>query len=274
MTSTDSRNVPAHDEHGRVHRRPAGGVALAARCGESTPTGQIERPVAIAVRGAAGRRSATRRPPTRPASQAPVLQELRSERFVDASPAQVWATLLDEGRYLCSERTMYRALAEKGEVRERRDQLTHPSYAWPELLAERPNELWSWYISKLLGPEKWTYFHLFVILDEDEDPMADPIAGQEGSCIENVEIGESIAARPVMIRKRPFPSRAWPVPAPANGDFGVVANSRTWCSAGTDPKMSREFGSSVDWVERESPRESSRPPSWRLKATGHIRGMH
>jgi putative transposase len=94
-----------------------------------------------------------------------VLQELRSERFVDASPAQVWATLLDEGRYLCSERTMYRLLAGQGEVRERRDQLTHPSYARPELLAERPNELWSWDISKLLGPEKWSYFYLYVILD-------------------------------------------------------------------------------------------------------------
>jgi putative transposase len=94
-----------------------------------------------------------------------VLQELHSERFVDASPAQVWATLLDEGRYLCSERTMYRLLAEQGEVRERRDQLTHPSYTRPELLAERPNELWSWDITKLLGPEKWSYFYLYVILD-------------------------------------------------------------------------------------------------------------
>ncbi len=94
-----------------------------------------------------------------------VLEELHSERFVDASPAQVWATLLDEGRYLCSERTMYRLLAERGEVRERRDQLTHPAYAKPELLAERPNELWSWDISKLLGPQKWTYFYLYVILD-------------------------------------------------------------------------------------------------------------
>ncbi len=94
-----------------------------------------------------------------------VLQELHSERFVDRSPAQVWATLLDEGRYLCSERTMYRLLAERGEVRERRDQLQHPSYARPELLAERPNELWSWDITKLLGPEKWSYYYLYVILD-------------------------------------------------------------------------------------------------------------
>lgn len=94
-----------------------------------------------------------------------VLEELHSERFVDCSPAQVWATLLDEGRYLASERTMYRILAEQGESRERRDQLVHPPYRRPELLAERPNELWSWDITKLLGPAKWTYFYLYVILD-------------------------------------------------------------------------------------------------------------
>jgi putative transposase len=95
-----------------------------------------------------------------------VLELLHSERFVDCSPAQVWATLLDEGRYLASERTMYRLLeAKHGGVRERRDQLTHLAYARPELLAERPNELWSWDISKLLGPKKWTYFYLYAILD-------------------------------------------------------------------------------------------------------------
>jgi putative transposase len=95
-----------------------------------------------------------------------VLEVLHSQRFVDSSPAQVWATLLDEDTYLCSERTMYRLLAARhGGVRERRDQLTHPAYAKPELLAERPNELWSWDISKLLGPAKWTYFYLYAILD-------------------------------------------------------------------------------------------------------------
>ena len=85
-----------------------------------------------------------------------MLAELRSERFVDSSPAQVWATLLDEGRYLASERTMYRLLAARGEVSERRDQLAYPAYERPELLAERPNEVWSWDISKLKGPAKWT----------------------------------------------------------------------------------------------------------------------
>jgi putative transposase len=111
-----------------------------------------------------------RRPvPARALSQAEreaVLAELHSERFVDCSPAQVWATLLDEGRYLASERTMYRILAaHQGPVRERRDQLEHPPYAAPELLAERPNEVWSWDISKLKGPAKWTHYYLYVILD-------------------------------------------------------------------------------------------------------------
>jgi putative transposase len=121
------------------------------------------------------RRPPTPRPP-RPRStparalsegeQEAVLAELHSERFVDCSPAQVWATLLDEGRYLASERTMYRLLAGRhGSVRERRDQLTHPAYARPELLACRPNEVWSWDISKLKGPAKWTCFYLYVILD-------------------------------------------------------------------------------------------------------------
>ncbi len=94
-----------------------------------------------------------------------VLAELHSERFQDCAPAQVWATLLDEGRYLASERTMYRILAAAGETHERRNQLIHPPYYKPELLAEQPNELWSWDISKLLGPTKWTYFYLYVILD-------------------------------------------------------------------------------------------------------------
>jgi len=97
--------------------------------------------------------------------QRAVLTELRSERFVDQAPAAVYAALLDEGRYLCSERTMYRLLSAAGELRERRDQLRHPAYAKPELLATRPNEVWSWDITKLLGPAKWTYYYLYVLLD-------------------------------------------------------------------------------------------------------------
>jgi len=94
-----------------------------------------------------------------------VLDELHCDRFVDKSPGEAWATLLDEGVYLCSERTMYRILADNEEVKERRNQLKHPAYTKPELLAEGPNEVWSWDITKLRGPVKWTYFYLYVILD-------------------------------------------------------------------------------------------------------------
>jgi putative transposase len=93
------------------------------------------------------------------------LEYLHSERFVDQAPHQVHATLLDEGIYVCSPRTMYRLLEEHGEVRERRDQLRHPAYQRPELLATRPNQVWTWDITKLRGPVKWTYFYLYVILD-------------------------------------------------------------------------------------------------------------
>lgn len=94
-----------------------------------------------------------------------VRQELNSERFQDSAPREVYATLMDEGRYLCSYRSMYRILAESQEVRERRNQLRHPHYTKPELLATAPNQLWSWDITKLLGPSKWTYYYLYVILD-------------------------------------------------------------------------------------------------------------
>ena len=94
-----------------------------------------------------------------------VLGHLNAERFRDQAPAEVYATLLDEGTYVCSLRTMYRILAQAGEIRERRDQLHHPQYQKPQLLATAPNQVWSWDITKLLGPVKWTYFYLYVILD-------------------------------------------------------------------------------------------------------------
>lgn len=97
--------------------------------------------------------------------RARVLSVLNSERFADKAPAQVYADLLDEETYLCSVRTMYRILAAAGEVRERRDQLRHPHYAKPELLATAPNQVWSWDITKLKGPQKWSYFYLYVVLD-------------------------------------------------------------------------------------------------------------
>ncbi len=94
-----------------------------------------------------------------------ILAVLHSDRFAELPPAEVYATLLDEGTYLCSIRTMYRLLEAQGEVRERRRQLQHPHYQAPELLATGPNQLWSWDITKLKGPVKWTYFYLYVILD-------------------------------------------------------------------------------------------------------------
>lgn len=90
---------------------------------------------------------------------------LNSPRFQDCAPREVYATLLDEGIYLCSWRTMYRILEVADEVRERRDQVRHPTYTKPELLATRPKQLWSWDITKLKGSTKWTYYYLYVILD-------------------------------------------------------------------------------------------------------------
>lgn len=94
-----------------------------------------------------------------------VLDVLHSERFMDKAPHEVYATLLDEGEYIGSVRTMYRILDDNEEVRERRNQLSHPAYQKPELLATAPNQVWSWDITKLLGPAKWTCFYLYVILD-------------------------------------------------------------------------------------------------------------
>lgn len=90
---------------------------------------------------------------------------LDSERFADSAPREVYATLLDEGQYYCSWRTMYRILAAQTEVRERRNQLRHPAYAKPELMATGSNQVWSWDITKLRGPSKGTYYYLYVILD-------------------------------------------------------------------------------------------------------------
>ena len=138
-------------------------VGIAAACAATgIPRGSYYR----GRRPVVGRRP--RPAPPRALSQAErgaVVSALHEPRFVDWAPAQIYAQLLDEGRYLCSVRTMQRLLASRGEAQERRDQRTHPAYARPELLATRPNELWSWDITKLLGPRKWTYYYLYVILD-------------------------------------------------------------------------------------------------------------
>ena len=94
-----------------------------------------------------------------------ILETLNSERFCDKAPGQVWATLLDEDTYLCSISTMYRLLREHQQVRDRRNQRRHPAHVKPELVATGPNQVWSWDITKLAGPHKWNWFHLYVILD-------------------------------------------------------------------------------------------------------------
>jgi len=109
-----------------------------------------------------------RRPPLKLTAEesGEVLELLHSPRFLDSSPRQVWATILDEDqRYLCSVRTMYRLLESRGELRERRNQLRHPKYEKPELLATGPNEIWSWDITKVRGPSKGIWYYLYVILD-------------------------------------------------------------------------------------------------------------
>ena len=105
----------------------------------------------------------TRKQPEHALSEAErqtVLATLHEPRFVDLAPPQVYAQLLEEGRYLCSVRTMYRLLAAHDEVRERRAVASHVVYTKPELLATSPNQVWSWDITKLKGPAKWTYYYL------------------------------------------------------------------------------------------------------------------
>ena len=123
-----------------------------------------------------------------------VRQVLNSERFQDSAPRQVYATLLDEGEYLCHWRTMYRILDEHGEVRERRNQLQHPVYTKPELLSTGSNQLWSWDITKLKGPAKWTYYYLYVILDVFSRYVAGwMVAQREAAILAEKLIAESCA---------------------------------------------------------------------------------
>jgi len=139
-----------------------------ARLGVAALCRALGVPRATLYRRRAPRAQGTRRSSSRalsPAERQAVLATVHSDRFVDGAPASITAQLLDEGTYLCSTRTMYRILSAEGESRERRDQLRRPAYARPELLATGPNQLWSWDITKLLGPAKWTYYYLYVLLD-------------------------------------------------------------------------------------------------------------
>ena len=134
-------------------------------------------------------------PPEREA----VVEVLHSRQFIDKAPAAVWAELLDEGRYLCSIRTMYRILAKRLEVRERRRQRRHPQYSKPELLATGPNQCWSWDITKLKGPVKWSYYYLYVILDIFSRYVVGwMVATQESSRLAKVLIAQSYSKQEIV----------------------------------------------------------------------------
>jgi putative transposase len=136
-------------------------------------------------------RSRRRIPRALPPEERPqVLALLHDDRFADLPPAEVYATLLDEGKYVCSIRTMYRILHEHTEVRERRRQLRHPHYQAPELLATQPNQLWSWDITKLKGPVRWSYFYLYVILDV----FSRYVVGWLAACRESATLAQRLIA--------------------------------------------------------------------------------
>jgi putative transposase len=127
-----------------------------------------------------------------------VLEVLHAERFVDQAPASVWATLLDEGSYLASVSTMYRLLRERGETGDRRRHATHPPTVKPELLATRPNQCWSWDITKLAGPAKWTWFYLYVILDiYSRYVVGWMVAAREAAALAERLLADTIAAQQV-----------------------------------------------------------------------------
>ena len=123
-----------------------------------------------------------------------ILEQLHSDRFVDHAPAEVWATLLDEGVYLGSISTFYRLLRQAGETRERRRHATHPATVKPELVATASNQVWSWDITKLRGPAKWTYYHLYVILDIFSRYVVGwMVASRESAALAEVLIRQTVA---------------------------------------------------------------------------------
>jgi putative transposase len=190
-------------------------------------------------------------PPARPPAPAPrpqpralsaaerqaVLDVLHKERFIDAAPATVYATLLDEGTYLCSEPTMYRILREHGEVRERRAQATHPATVKPELLADAPNSVWSWDITKLRGPAKRTFYHLYSMIDiYSRYTVGWMLADREDARLAEALLADSVAKQHVdrgqlTIHADRGPSMASRTVAELLADLGVTkSHSRPRCS--------------------------------------------
>ena len=123
---------------------------------------------------------------------------LHAERFWDAAPASVYATLLDEGQYLASIATMYRLLRADGETGDRRRHATHPARVKPELVATAPNQVYSWDITKLAGPAKWTCYYLYVLLDiYSRYVVGWMVAAQEAAVLAERLLADAIAAQGV-----------------------------------------------------------------------------
>ncbi len=175
------------------------GVARASFYRQRRPPSCIEgtSPVSVPVPAPPPERTSPRALSAR--EREAVLAQLHAPRFMNTAPAEVYATLLDEGVYLASERTMYRLLAQAGESGERRNQLTHPAYAKPELLATGPNQVWSWDITKLYGPQKWTYYYLYVILDiYSRSVVGWMVALRESAALAEQLIAESCAQQGIV----------------------------------------------------------------------------
>ena len=159
--------------------------------------------------------------------RAEILAVLHSERFCDAAPAQVWATLLDEGTYLGSQSTFYRLLrTAHGDVRERRAQATHPAKVKPELVAHAPNQVWSWDITKLHGPAKWSYFYLYAVLDvfsrktvgwmvatRESAVLAEQLLGQDG----RPRTSQPSSSRSTLTEAAAWPPSRWRCYSPTSG---------------------------------------------------------
>jgi putative transposase len=166
-----------------------------------------------------------------------VLDLLHEPRFVDLAPAEIYATLLDEGLYHCSIRTMYRILKKNDEVHERRKQLRHPMYRKPELLAEGPNQVWSWDITKLRGPAKWTYFYLYVIIDIFSRRVVGwCVADAESAALFKDLLNDALG-------KHPMPSGQLTVHADRGASMTAKATAQLLANLGITKSHSRPYNS-------------------------------
>ena len=224
-----------------------------------------------------------------PVERAAILAVLHSERFCDAAPAQVWATLLDEGVYLGSQSTFYRLLrGVHGDVRERRSQATHPAKVKPELVAHGPNQVWSWDITKLHGSAKWNYFYLYVILDVySRKTVGWMLASRESATLAEQLIAatittENVPAGPLTLHADRGSSMASKPVALLLADLGVtkthsrprVSNDNPYSEAQFNPEVLPQLprhlrlpGASPRVLHQVLPHLQPPPPACRPRAT-------